>query len=277
MSTEESHRRYRKRFRRRRGLGCCPLPPPRRGDPKTIKELQKLTVAKVKQLPVSLDVLTSGKGKLNRMSVFMVLFYRVISEMKFRHLTRLGLGTHDSRRRYFNTLYGNLSCKIKEALSDYATDLNQLKVPGVVKCIPASISKFPGHLSEQLKMDTTDEWTHFVKISRNSLINGYRVPKKPSEDRSFKFTPHRQEFRKDTIYRHRIVISKNVSRFIFGEKYERIAKYVVHESRSTIVINIASSELLNSIFSLEKLSAFGFWRGDVAYHGCGKVHLEYCD
>ena len=110
MSTVESHRRYRTRFRRRRGLGCCPLPPPRRGDPKTIKELQKLIVAKVKQLPVSLDVLTTDRGKLNRRSVFMVLFYRVISEMKFRDLTRHGLNTHDSRRRCFNSLYANLSC-----------------------------------------------------------------------------------------------------------------------------------------------------------------------
>ena len=117
----------------------------------------------------------------------------------------------------------------------------------------------------------------FVKISRNALITGYREPKKPAKERSFKFTPHRQEIGNKKIFRHRIVISKNVSRFIFGDKYERIAKYVVHESRSVIVINIASSELLNSIFSLEKLSAFGFWRGDVAYHGCGKVHLEYCD
>ena len=43
------------------------------------------------------------------------------------------------------------------------------------------------------------------------------------------------------------------------------------------VLNIASNTTLNSIFTLEKLSAFGFWRDNITYHGCGKIHLEYCD
>ena len=63
--------------------------------------------------------------------------------------------------------------------------------------------------------------------------------------------------------------------FIFGNEYKKIMKYAVYNSKSIMVLHIASNSVLNSIFSLEKLTAFKFWRDKLAFHGCGKLHFKH--
>ena len=76
------------------------------------------------------------------------------------------------------------------------------------------------------------------------------------------------------IFRRTYNMSQNLFRYVFGRKYERILKYIVHQSSAVIVLNIASHQVLNSIFTLEGLSLFTFWpTHNVVYHGCGKVQL----
>ena len=47
------------------------------------------------------------------------------------------------------------------------------------------------------------------------------------------------------------------------------------QNQSWMVLHIASNSVLNPIFSLEKLTAFKFWRDKLAFHGCGKLHFKH--
>ena len=107
------------------------------------------------------------------------------------------------------------------------------------------------------------------------MKKGYsRLEASTNMERQVSFTPHKVTVGTQ-IFRRNYNMSRNLFRYIFGRKYERVLKYIVHQTSAVIVLNIASHQLLNSIFTLEGLSLFSFWPvHDVAYHGCGKLQLD---
>ena len=112
-------------------------------------------------------------------------------------------------------------------------------------------------------------------LVRRAMQHGYsRSEQSRNMDKTISsFTPHKVTVGTQ-IFRRNYNMSRNLFRYVFGRKYERIAKYAVHQSSAVIVLNIASHQVLNSIFTLEGLSLFTFWpTHNVAYHGCGKVQL----
>ena len=268
----------RRRFRgsnRRRGLGVVSIPPRRRRDPpETLADLVSITVAQIRKFPVELSMITSFKRKLNKKTVFTQLFFRVTNAMSRSKLRREGLLHYIDRRKLLEKMWGELDEEIKNALSDYALALNGLHVSGLVQSLPNSIVA-SGGLSKSAMEDITDDWRYLTMLVRRAMKKGYsRLEASTNMERQVSFTPHKVTVGTQ-IFRRNYNMSRNLFRYIFGRKYERVSKYIVHQTSAVIVLNIASHQLLNSIFTLEGLSLFSFWPvHDVAYHGCGKLQLD---
>ena len=75
----------------------------RQSEPKTIEDVKNLTVAKVRKLPVALDIIKSRKGKLCNRSALMVLFFRVRSKMDYVELGDIGLESFESAKNRFES------------------------------------------------------------------------------------------------------------------------------------------------------------------------------
>ena len=139
--------------------------------------------------------------------------------MDYVEIRDIGLETKESASNFFNALWRRMNTEVKEALGEYAKKLNQLKIPGVVKHLPNPIAEIPCSLSETMIKDITDEWSDFVKISRNALIHGFSRKREDHKERKLDFRPHRQvKITIDQIYCKGVTISKNVAQCIFGSR-----------------------------------------------------------
>ena len=106
MTTAERHQRQHEKKRQICGFGTVCIPMNRQSEPKTIEDVKNLTVAKVRKLPVGLDIITSRKGKLCNRSILIVLFFCVRSEMDYVELRDIRLETlFKSARNCFNALW----------------------------------------------------------------------------------------------------------------------------------------------------------------------------
>ena len=79
------------------------------------------------------------------------------------------------------------------------------------------------------------------------------------------------------IYRSSIPIPFLLSCYLFGESFEKVAKLTVKKTAKSRLINIWSNKRALSLFSIQNLNAFRFWKKDLQYMGCAKLHIKFLD
>ena len=79
------------------------------------------------------------------------------------------------------------------------------------------------------------------------------------------------------VYRSSIPIPFLLSCFLFGESFEKVAKLTVKKTAKSRLINIWINERALSLFSIQNLNVFRFWKKDLQYMGCAKLHIKFLD
>ena len=121
-----SERKKREKNRLRKGMGCVPVP---RGQLISLDDVTSISVAKINNLRVKLDVLNSFEPSgYNRYTVYSRLFSDAVTFARKHELAHLGIGDYKEQQAYCSACYQNLSSDVKDALQRYAEKLKELSL-----------------------------------------------------------------------------------------------------------------------------------------------------
>ena len=146
--------------------------------------------------------------------------------------------------------------------------LNTLPVPGRLNNITGSRTIIEKQMIEAVYLD----WKNLCRKFRASIKN---TPRKELSSMKYFFGKEEVQIYSQT-YRH-FVISALVRFRLFGEKCEKVARFVVMESKKRVLLHIASQECAKHVFTIANLCATEVELDDsnIILSCCGKVSIKF--
>ena len=156
-------------------------------------------------------------------------------------------------------LWKKYDADVKNAWREWAKRLNGVPVSDMLEMCPQMFQSFNEGLEGAIVKLLFHDWNHLYHSIQKTILERYYDQRKR---KVIKFGGDDVELCK-MVYRNSIQIPFLLSCFLFGESFEKVAKLTVKKTVKSILINIWSNERSLSLFSIQNLNAFCFWKKDL--------------